>query len=667
MAKSASSASKPATQALSSVVRDIDSAIKAMIDSISNLVDVELPAGWEQGLDTLGQFFKTAVAKVYDWFDDDAKKKIKEISKYLEPVTNLFRMLSIDLSKAVPNTSETFEADVEQRFQQIEKVGIYIMDYLRKIADRPLWVEALGKAAEIVDNVVSVFKMLSIDLSNAGEHVANLSLDDLALQVGQVESVGIYLMNYLRKITANPDWVTALEDAAAIAANVVKIFDILKIELSNAGKYAADLSLDDLGTQLSQVELIGVEIMNYLRKIASKPEWVAALKEAAAIADNVSKVFGIINISFENFTVPKQILVGEVQRFFSVLENMGRYTLDYLRKIAANPDWTKALAEAAVIADNVLKVFKVIEISFESFTVPKQILVGEVERFFSVLEGMGRYIMDYLRKISDNPEWSAALADAAVVADNVLGVFDILNIDFSTTEAGAGFMTRLNLFITNLKEAAPVVKKGIQDVASEWENVEKIAADAQLVESLIGVFEFLSLSEMLEGVQRQTSLSFDEYTEPLIDVVNRLFTDLETVTPLIKTGLEKIDDLWDGAIDTSQSIAEKIAGVFGGIASAIHSAVEITDVDNWNLDTLLQRIADLGVALSAIYGMPSNMTLSASGITTGAPLGTMPTTGGNRNLGTITLRISREQPDGSWVTRDEVVEIVDEALYDLEV
>ncbi len=625
-------AAKPLTATLDEVARDLDSSIKAVQDALDALPDIEVDEAAYAGLERMGEFVKRAMTSIYGWFDDpqyNLKAMIDDVKDYIAPLTEVFRLLDVGLNKAVPASSESYASDVDAYFGQVEFTGRHILDYLRTIADNPVWTQALEEAAAIVDNVVEVFKVLGITLTEEmtqpyrGEGAfEDLSIGGIKEKLGQIDMAGRQILDYLRQIASNPVWTQALAESAAIADNIVKVFKVLGVTLTEqmtqpykgVGAFE-DLSIGGIDEKLGQVDIAGRQIMDYLRTIASNPVWVQALDEASAIADNVVKVFKILDIGLTNLEPIKSFDRRGLQVKMGQIEVVGVYIMDYLRKIADNPVWTQALAEAADVAENVTKVFKVIELEFADLKPVASLDRRGLQVKMGQVELVGIYIMDYLKKISSNPVWTQALAEAAGIADNVTKVFAVLDINLAVTSPGVGFITRLTGFFEALKQGAPIVREGIKAVKEEWEKAgADIEADAGLTETIKKVFSILDLAGMINDLQVQTPLKPGQHYTSFSNVVVELFTDLEMNAAYIQEHLKIVDDLFTNGFDYSIQVSENIAAVFSNIGNAISAGMEImnmSDEDNiWNINLLLNRIADLELAINAI----NNLTPIASGL-----------------------------------------------------
>ena len=609
-ASSTKAAAEPATKALEDVATSLDKAIGAVKDALDELPDLEIQPNTMRGLNRMGAFLKRAITKVYGWFDDpqwDLKKKLKAVQDYLAPLTEIFQLMTVDLSNIVPMDDAGFSEKVTLFFAQVEMTTRAIMDWLNKISANETWREALVKAAELTDYLLAIFELTSIELSNIVPVDDDGFMERVKGFFTQLESTGIIILDYLRKIADNKLWTEALHASAAIADSVVKVFKVLSIDLSGADTaLAGGFSLQGVKAKLGQIEKAGIQVLDYLRKIADNPLWAESLMWAAAISDNVVKVFDVlgIDLSGADTALDGGFSLKLIKVKIGQIEDVGREILDYLRKIADNPVWLKSLTEASALAEKVGKVFELINIDLENIkTGSPDKFHDNIDLFFSQIEEAGSLAMDWLRKIANDPVWVAALDAAAPLAENIKKIFDILSVDLGVKAAPVGFLTRLTDFLADLKSATPLVKQGIQDVAGEWKDTEALVADAGLVDSIKGVFDILSLRGALDGISTANQNEEGKVKVPLLAAIQKLFRDLKEVLPTLTSELQAMGTEWGAILTDVQPVVDIVANVFRAIAGLAEDVNSISNDSTFDMPKINAFFANFRAVANAAAGI----------------------------------------------------------------
>ena len=410
-------------------------------------------------------------------------------------------------------------------------------------------------------------------------------------------------MDWLRKINDNPVWVKALTDAAEISGKVVEVFKVAQIDMSKV-ESPLELTQVEIDAAMLQREMVGISLMDWLRRINDNPVWVEALEEAAAITENVVEVFKVAQIDMSKVGVGQDFTQADFDAAIGQRKMLGISIMDWLREINDNPVWVQALEEAAGIADNIVAVFKVVGVELDKAMPSDTFTASGADAYVGQLKQMGISIMDWLREIAGNPVWVKALDEAAGIAQNVTKIFDVLDINLAVSSPGPGFLTRLTSFFTTLDLATPIIKEGIENIVANWEDAESFVEASGLSQTVKDFFDVLSLNDMINDLEIIKPLREGEMRTAFSNVVSGMFEDLIVNAPLIRDKLAEIDEIFGGSMDYSIDIANKIEKIFTSIGGAISSGMEImneSDEDTlWNINVLLNRVADLALAMQAI-------------------------------------------------------------------
>jgi hypothetical protein len=201
--------------------------------------------------------------------------------------------------------------------------------------------------------------------------------------------------------------------------------------------------------------------------------------------------------------------------------------------------------------------------------------------------------------------WADMLPDLGTVAENIAKVFGVTSISTDVAATGPTFLVRLMAHLGALEEGAPLLKAALGRIKSLWASAEAMAEDAGLSETLKRFYSILDLSKTFEELQVIKPLGEGERRTALSNVIANFLLQLETAAPMLKDGLARVEKLFDGALDTSITIADKIAKVFESLSSAIKAGIEMTTAEDWDLETLLTMIDELALASSAVGTIPA--------------------------------------------------------------
>ena len=281
---------------VSNLAQSMSDGIKAGMEAIKDLLDFELPEGWEAGLDK----FKTAAVTLATKFAEiwqESKAELKRAAKaapHINDIAGAFSaMLAVikSLGEDAPASASVIDANMQIYVAQMRAAIGRLMDWLTSISKDSR--KLLEDAAPVSANIQKLFGLLGVDLAKSVPVETGQFDQQITQYVAQMEVAGRRLMDWLRKI--KPEWQELVKEAAGVSENIRKIFNLLGIDLAKSIPVKDGAAFNSQITEyVSQLEIAGMRLMDWMRKI--KPAWQKMLADAAPVAENIVKVFGILSI-----------------------------------------------------------------------------------------------------------------------------------------------------------------------------------------------------------------------------------------------------------------------------------------------------------------------------------------------------------------------------------
>ncbi|HUW11707.1 MAG TPA: hypothetical protein VM537_18395, partial [Anaerolineae bacterium] len=548
-----------------------------------NLDDVKanLIAALTAGLDVV----QTVVTLVGAFNITQAAAKVAD----LQSVLNL---ISTELSKVKPAEGD-FAATAYRYVGQLQTLFGFLFDYLNSLSTdtRDAYHEAVG----IMPDIEALAGMVgAIDLSKIVPSTSATFETDVDTYFSQQEMVGSRAMDGLSRISEA--WRRALAAAVPVVEDIKAVIglggatDLSKIVPSESATFEADVD-----KRFAQQEYIGGRAMNWLMRISDV--WRAALAEAAPVVENIKAVLGLAGATDVTAIAVSESasFEADVDKRFAQQEYIGSRAVRWISRIS--DVWRQALADMQPTIEHVKNVLSLGGAADLEKMIPSEskTFEADVDARFGQLEYVGGVIVGWLSRISE--PWRRALAELAPVAENIQKVFAVTQIgtDVAAVDRGT-FVTRVVSHLSAMIEATPLVKTALETIKGQWISLEAMAEDAGLSETIQKFFSILDLSKTFEELQVVKPIQQGERRTALSNVIANFILQLKAAAPMLKTGLAEVEALFEGTMDQSIAIAEKIAKVFEAIASAIKAGVEATTQKDWNLGALLNIIGQLSTA-----------------------------------------------------------------------
>ena len=575
----------------------------------------------------------TVMSKVQDIINRIGRpdKEIKDLTKAASRMRQTLDAVLVDLSTVQPSDLSNFDLVFEQLRQLFLGALLFVREMRNKYGQGQL-----SDLAKVTAPITALVQMAMLDATKVpvSEDAAFAATVDR--HFAQVEAIVNRAMEWLNNLTVLMR--DALRQAAEIAPDIqalgglVGAIDPSQIVPSESATFEADVD-----AYFSQQEIVGSRAMSWLMRISEV--WRAALAAAAPVVDSIKAVLGLAGATDVTAIAVSEssTFEADVDRHFAQQEYIGSQAVGWISRISEV--WRAALAAMQPTIEHVKNVLSLGGAADMEKLVPSpsRTFEADVDARFAQLEYVGGVIVGWLSRISE--PWRVALAALGPVAKNIQEVFAVTQIgtDVAAVDRGT-FVSRVISHLSAMIEATPLVKTALETIKSQWSSLEAMAADAGLSDTIKKFFSILDLSKTFEELQVIKPIQRGERRTALSNVIANFITQLKAGAPMLRTGLAEVEALFDGTLDSSIAIAEKIASVFEAIAKAIKAGIEATTQEGWDLSALLNIIAQLGTAMQAVGNiqMPSmalpTLPSLGEGVMAQPSLGGMPGTAGEAHL-----------------------------------
>ena len=481
------------TRALADVARDIDTAISKMLSSIEALQDVEIPEGLDEAFAKLGQFFQKSVAAVHSWIDaPGVKKKLDEIRDFLGVVIDLFDFINIDLNKIKPFEGN-FIPSADQFFRQLKAFSGRVFDWMTNDIGPDLQ-KAVALAADISDDVARLFKLVGPDMSKVVP-ATGAFIPKADRYIAQLKAFSGRAFRWMDGIILRE-----LEDAVAaagvIAEDVARLFKLLGPDMSKVIP-AGGAFIPKADRYIQQLQAWSGRVFDWMRNIISR-DLGDAVKEAADLSEDVAKLFGIL-VDMSAVVPAPGGFIPKADRYFQQLRAFSGRVFDWMRNIIAR-DLQGAVGEAGDLAEDVKKLFGVLDIGFGNIGNTAAILAGlrNMDLYFFTLDQMGRRIMDWLGNRDEATQLQ--VARAAELSENVQTLFGLLNIATDVPELKPGFEDKFTGFVDKLQGMLDHALPIFEAIQRKWGESGVLGLAANVVENVQAIFGgFASIIQSIES------------------------------------------------------------------------------------------------------------------------------------------------------------------------
>jgi len=685
VASAAQKVVKPAEEKLVAVIGGINESIDLALQAIGKLAHLKFPEGVQENFRRLGQFITTGVSILYEAVKPVSSKVAelmdRTIGSIAKSVDSFVKFAELKQVFATPPKMENAQAwmdgfigvviqlmgaaeqalaghgggqrgyneikRLQKTIRKFEKMfSIITMDYSQiqqiELPDMATWgarfkelfitlVQSiyelrliLGKGRiEQVGALVAPFKsMLELVLTDMSDLEKRRIPEGLPAHFADLKAVLVQALETLQSIETDFG-LPAIAAAMVIAENMKTILglggalDFDKLAPSGSATFEADVD-----KHFEQQEYVGASAMGWMGRISET--WRKALVAAQPVIENVKGVLGLGGaVDFETL-VPSgsATFEADVDKHFEQVEYVGAASMGWMGRISET--WRKALVAVQPVIEHIKAVLGLGGNDLDSYVPAKSATFeADATTHFEQIEYVGGLVVGWLSGISE--PWRKALETLGPVADNIKQVFAITEVGTDVEYVDADtFIGRIVSHLNAMIAGVPLIKSAIETIKGLWDNVTAMAEDAGLSETITKFFGILDLAKTFEELQVVKKVGKDERRTALSNVISNFVEQMVTAAPLLKDGLAKVEALFDGALESSTAIAEKLAKVFGALSKAVKSGIEMTTTEGWNLDAVLQLIDDLALAATAVNGiqLPS---LGAGG---GSPLVGLDSTGG---------------------------------------
>jgi hypothetical protein len=609
-------------------------------------------------MDWLAGALETALTRVQELVDRyGGYNDVKDLAKLARRLREVLDAVIVDLSGVKESELGSFLLVFVQLREIFDRAAGMIHDIRSEYGERTL--RELSKLQEPIAAIMSLGKFdgTQVPVSDA-ENYAQI----VDAHFSQLETVLNRATDWLGNLSGEAQAIIA--KAAAVAPNVQAVAGVVSaIDPTAIIPSESETFEQDVDTYFQQQQYVGSRAIRWLSSISET--WRKALEEAAPVVQHITAVLGLGGTTKLDELVPSEsdTFEEDVDQRFQQQEYVGSRAIRWLNSISET--WRKALAAVQPVVEYVKSVLSLGGNDLDAY-VPAESATFEQDArtHFDQLRFVGGLIVGWLSSISE--PWRKALAALGPVAEDIKKVFSI-------TEVGTGvnyvdsqtFISKLVSHLNALIAGTPLVKRAIETIKGQWTSLEAMAEDAGLSETIKKFFSILDLAKTLDELTIVKKLGTDERRTALSNVITNFIDQMKIAAPMLKDGLAEVEALFDGALESSTTIAEKLSAVFEALSKAIKAGIEMTTAKEWNLGAVLRLINELATAAAAVSAIqlpalavgaatqtPTMTTVDAAAIGTGATSGDTGTKGGGDSLAGIREAVRQGIIDG---LRDSVI------------
>lgn len=541
---------------------------------------------------------------------------------------------------------------------------------------------ALDDTAALVGDVKDIFELLdvglSVDIPTGSVRGFAAGVDDftryLAMALAAIADFAHHPITYQPSSGGYEDLVAdfwaEVEAIVPAIESAKKALDILDVELDVAvptARLTEKLTVFFGGV----IEALGV-IDDFIRNpITYQPssggydelaaDFWAEVEAIGPVIDSITKALGILDVSLD-VTVPAADIRSKAERLMDGVLDAAGAVVDALmnmappaRSVAQAEDARQELlerwqqfADIAPVVGDLEDVLGILGTDLD-IQVPVGDIKAKASRFATAATDAAQAVVDALQgmvpatRVALSPEEAqerlnrifGPIHDMVPVVEDITGVLSLLEVDLNIDLPDTNFGEQITLFLQDVSTGLDLMVPALERIQAQFTEIregqavdllDEATATAAKLQELFGILELKSLFESLQTIK---PLQGGERRTALSNVITDFLTELENGAPLLKEGLARVDELFEGAMDYSIAIAGKIQAIMEAIGGAISSGIQITTQSgDWSLGTLLDMIDQLGQAAQAVGNIPMPCLSAAGGggglpgsETTGAPGG----------------------------------------------
>jgi hypothetical protein len=527
-------ASEPATKTLSQVASDINSAIKAIKEAIAEAPSVIWTADTARAFDRVGTAIKAAVTKFYDWMgtkeQGESKSigdKVKDLQKYMAPLTDLFKVLSTDTSKW-RNTSLTFFDDLMDLVRKLKFASGRVYEWMQAIPEETR--KSLEEMQDTVGNVKALFDMIGIDLGKATAQGPDW-FDNAYRYISQLKWFSGRVYEWMQAIPAETR--AALVQARGVAADVKELFIMLGIDIAKAVPGGGDW-YTRAWTYIRQLQWFSGRVYEWMAAIRANT--TVNVADAAVIAKDLKELFTFLGIDLEK-AVPVRFRFKErAWEWYRQLQWISGRMYEWMMQIKKNT--AVDVAAAALVAKDVKALFEILGVELE-----KAVPIGGVtwrktlKEYFDQLKQVGVEIMTWIGYRSDDVR--AQIKATAETAGYVKQMFELLGIDLINVKPiGKRGMANVLGWFADMRSLFDTLMPQLLAMNDDWgEAVEVVGVlvdkIATLFERIADASDSIASARRVGGLHLGTARALLNQLMGILTYINQLSTTPISLPPMV--------------------------------------------------------------------------------------------------------------------------------------
>ncbi len=596
-------AEQSAIAAFSDVARGIDTGIAAIKNTLENLEDIEIPAGFDKSLDQVGEIAKR-IALAFDTLlrapleaggGRSVGDALDDMRDLLEPLADLFRFINTDLSKVIPQDDD-FIKRADAFILQLKAWSGRVHTWMQEINSREGLADAVEDSAKIAESVWKLFSFLGVNLNILPAQAGNW-MDSLETHIRRLKAVSGRVFDWMTDIL-DRDLGRAVKKAGAVAENVKKLFALLGVDLSKITPPGRRDFMEDLETRIRRLMAVSGRINTWMTGIIER-DLADTVAAAAVVSKDVKALVDLITIDLEIETTEGDFMAALETKIRRMTAVSGRI-FKWMETIITH-DLQGTVNAAATVAADVKILLDLFQMDIGANRQKDADFMANVETKIRRMMAVSGRIFKWMETIITR-DLDDTVAAAAIVAKDVQTLMEIIGTDLSgVVEPEAGdFMKTIETHIRRLMAVSGRIHDWMVDIIDDEmdKSVEAAADVAQNVQKLFGLIG-VDLLKVIPSPGRFTELA------------TRFIDQLGILQEQITTWITGMDEATKQNIENAVPIAENIEALFGILGVDLADIVPVSDagfsdkVDKY-LEQVLEAVTAAAIKIDALSDETKN-------------------------------------------------------------
>ncbi|MBM3187100.1 MAG: hypothetical protein FJZ90_00070 [Chloroflexi bacterium] len=486
------------------------------IEQIRTLTKEEFPdlTAWANKLYRMFAMGIEVFKAVRAYIEDEALAAATGISEHLSKVAQIF---SVGGLAAMRELADAEMPDLFQWGQNLFNMiewGIAVFKSVRQqIEDK-----ALAEATGISESLGKVTQLFSVGGLAAMRELVTLEFPNLDAWAGRLFHMIVAGINVLLALRAQIND-KMLKIVAGVAEDIQVIAQLFEMGGLAAMEKLTTAKWPDLGVwgqRLYAMITAAIDVLKSVRDaIGAK-----LLAELAGIAEALGKAWAIVELRTDIGVTPAKFFERLISHLDAIVDAVP-LVRDALQRVRAAGTTLETLAADAELSEKLKSFFSILDLNkvFQEVQVIRSLSAGERRTALSnvltnlgiMLEAAAPILRAALEKFRE--QWGSleALAEDVDLSESVQKLFSILDVSkvmeemriakpLAKGEKRLPFVEVLTNFIGQMKEAAPIIRDGLQEINEIFEEqAENMSAIADRVRDV-----FVSLASAVQAASEMT-------------------------------------------------------------------------------------------------------------------------------------------------------------------